>query len=83
GGVVSDGRVVRGRKGMAAHVGHMSVVPKGELCPCGNRGCFEAYGSGTAFARRAQMRAMEYGGTTIGSDGGAIDSRSVFAAARD
>lgn len=54
GGVVSDGRVVRGRKGMAAHVGHMSVVPDGELCPCGNRGCFEAYGSGTALraARR-------------------------------
>lgn len=82
GGVISDGRVVRGRKGMAAHVGHMSVVPNGELCPCGNRGCFEAYGSGPAFARRAQMRAVESRETTIGSGGGTIDSRSVFAAAR-
>ncbi|EJT02129.1 ROK family protein [Rhizobium sp. CCGE 510] len=80
GGVISDGRVVRGRKGMAAHVGHMSVVPNGEPCPCGNRGCFEAYGSGPAFARRAQMRAMESRETTLG---GAIDSRSVFAAARN
>ncbi|MBP2448943.1 ROK family protein [Rhizobium leguminosarum] len=80
GGVISDGRVVRGRKGMAAHVGHMSVVPNGELCPCGNRGCFEAYGSGPAFARRAQMRALGNGETTLG---GAIDSRSVFAAARN
>jgi glucokinase len=61
----------------------MSVVPNGELCPCGNRGCFEAYGSGTAFARRAQMRSMESSGTIIGNDGGAIDSRSVFAAARN
>lgn len=83
GGVISDGRVVRGRKGMAAHVGHMSVVPSGELCPCGNRGCFEAYGSGPAFARRAQMRALGNGETTLGSNGGAIDSRSVFAAARN
>ena len=83
GGVISDGRVVRGRKGMAAHVGHMSVVPNGELCPCGNRGCFEAYGSGPAFARRAQMRAVESRETTIGSGGGTIDSRSVFAAARN
>lgn len=83
GGVISDGRVVRGRKGMAAHVGHMSVVPNGELCPCGNRGCFEAYGSGPAFARRARIRAMESSGTTIGSDGRAIDSRSIFAAARN
>ncbi|OWV91617.1 glucokinase [Rhizobium sp. N122] len=83
GGVISDGRVVRGRKGMAAHVGHMSVVPNGDLCPCGNRGCFEAYGSGPAFARRAQMRAMESRETTLGSDGSVIDSRSVFAAARN
>ncbi|MGO7223704.1 ROK family protein, partial [Rhizobium ruizarguesonis] len=79
GGVVTHGRVVRGRKVMAAHVGNMSVVTDGELCPCGNRGCFEAYGSGTACARRAQRRAMESAETTIGSDGGAIDSRSVFA----
>ncbi|OHV23161.1 ROK family protein [Rhizobium sp. RMa-01] len=83
GGVISDGRVVRGRKGMAAHVGHMSVMPNGDLCPCGNRGCFEAYGSGPAFARRAQMRAMESRETMLGSNGGAIDSRGVFAAARN
>lgn len=83
GGVISDGRVVRGRKGMAAHVGHMSVVPNGEPCPCGNRGCFEAYGSGPAFARRARIRAMESRDTTLGSNDGAIDSRSIFAAARN
>ncbi|WP_049731123.1 ROK family protein [Rhizobium ecuadorense] len=83
GGVISDGRVVRGRKGMAAHVGHMSVMPNGDPCPCGNRGCFEAYGSGPAFARRAQMRALESRDTMLGSNGGAIDSRSVFAAARN
>jgi len=82
GGVVADGRVLRGRKGMAAHIGHMSVVPDGELCPCGNRGCFEAYGSGTAFTRRARARAAECSETTLGGTGEDIHSRDVFAAAR-
>jgi glucokinase len=53
GGVIADGRVLRGRRGMAGHIGHMSFVRGGELCACGNYGCFEAYGSGTAFTRRA------------------------------
>ncbi len=82
GGVIADGRVLRGRKGMAAHVGHMSVMPEGALCPCGNYGCFEAYGSGTAFARRARERALSCAGTSLGAEGAVIDSRAVFAAAR-
>lgn len=82
GGIISDGRVVRGRKGMAGHIGHMSVTPNGELCPCGNRGCFEAYGSGTAFALRARRRALGCTETTLGKDGREIHSRDVFAAAR-
>jgi glucokinase len=68
---------------MAAHIGHMSVMPNGELCPCGNRGCFEAYGSGTAFTRRARARAAECSETTLGGNGNEIHSRDVFAAARD
>lgn len=70
GGVVLDGRLVHGRKGMAGHVGHMIVVKDGELCSCGARGCWEAYGSGTAFSRRIEMRR--------GPEGPA----EVFAAAR-
>jgi glucokinase len=54
GGVIADGRVLRGRRGMAGHVGHMCLVMDGEPCPCGARGCFEAYASGTALARRAR-----------------------------
>lgn len=82
GGVIADGRVLRGRKGMAAHIGHMSVMPDGALCPCGNRGCFEAYGSGTAFTRRAQERALRCEETLLGKGGQAIDSRGIFAAGR-
>ena len=53
GGVIAGGRVLRGRRGMAGHVGHMSFVQGGTRCACGNHGCFEAYGSGTAFTSRA------------------------------
>jgi glucokinase len=82
GGAIIDGRVLRGRKGMAGHIGHMSVAPNGELCLCGNRGCFEAYGSGTAFTARARKRAAECAETSLGKGGEPIDSRSVFAAGR-
>ena len=48
GGVVLDGRLHRGGFGVGGEVGHMRVVPDGALCGCGNHGCLEAYGSGTA-----------------------------------
>ena len=57
GGAVVDNQVLHGRRGMAAHVGHMTVVRDGELCACGNHGCFEAYASGTAFVSRARRLA--------------------------
>lgn len=54
GGVVNDGRLLRGAFGIGGEIGHMVVVPGGRLCGCGNRGCLEAYGSGTALTREAR-----------------------------
>ena len=51
GGVVVDGRLLHGRRGLAGHVGHMVIAPDGPLCSCGARGCFEALASGSALAR--------------------------------
>jgi glucokinase len=59
GGVVIDNRLMRGRLGLAAEVGHMTILRNGETCACGNRGCWEAYASGTAFLRRARARVQE------------------------
>lgn len=53
GGVIVDNHVMRGRKGMAGHVGHMSILQDGTRCACGNLGCIEAYAAGPAFAARA------------------------------
>jgi len=41
GGFLSDGKLRRGASGMAAEYGHMTVDPHGELCNCGNYGCWE------------------------------------------
>ena len=83
GGVVVDNHMLHGRRGMAGHVGHMSIALNGELCPCGNQGCFEAYGSGTAFAKRAGRKAFTCETTELGTKGMLIDSRAVFEAARN
>jgi predicted NBD/HSP70 family sugar kinase len=43
GALVHEGRVMRGAWGNAGEIGHVPVVPGGEACPCGNRGCLERY----------------------------------------
>ncbi|TIL33906.1 ROK family transcriptional regulator [Mesorhizobium sp.] len=53
GGVmVHDGSALRGAWGNAGEIGHIPVVPGGEPCPCGNRGCLERYLSLEALRRR-------------------------------
>jgi glucokinase len=53
-GIVLDGRLRRGRFGVAGEFGHVQVVPKGRRCGCGNRGCWEQYVSGRALTREAR-----------------------------
>lgn len=53
GGLLLDGRVVRGAGGMAGEFGHARVVPDGRACPCGLRGCWERYASGSALVHAA------------------------------
>src|SRR3954470_6128111 len=51
GGMVVDGRVVRGAHGGAGEWGHMVVDVNGPPCTCGNTGCLESIVSGSALAR--------------------------------
>jgi glucokinase len=53
GGVVSDGSLLAGDRGLAGEVGHMTIVAGGRPCSCPNRGCLEAYVGGWAIAERA------------------------------
>ncbi|PRY44991.1 ROK family protein [Umezawaea tangerina] len=55
GGVVVDGRVVRGVSGAGGEVGHLPLHPGGRACECGSSGCWEQYASGRALHRAAQV----------------------------
>jgi glucokinase len=58
GGVIAGGHVVRGASGFAGEIGHMVVDPTGPLCPCGKRGCWERFASGSGLGRLAREAAQ-------------------------
>jgi glucokinase len=51
GGVISDNQLLLGTHGLAGELGHVTVIPDGPLCSCGQRGHLEAVTSGPAIAR--------------------------------
>ena len=57
GGVILDGRLLRGQAGSAGEFGHVSVDLNGRLCVCGARGCLGAYAAGYGIATEARRRA--------------------------
>ncbi|HXW33453.1 MAG TPA: ROK family protein [Acidimicrobiales bacterium] len=59
GGIVLGGRVIRGANGFAGEVGHMVIHPSGPTCPCGRRGCWERFASGSGLTRLARERALD------------------------
>jgi glucokinase len=52
-GVVLDGRLHRGVRGLAGEIGHVVLDPDGAPCACGLRGCFETIAAGAGIARAA------------------------------
>jgi glucokinase len=58
GGIVLDGKPWLGR-GAAGEIGHMVVKREGRRCPCGRRGCLEAYAGRAALEARARERHAE------------------------
>lgn len=57
GGAVLGGRLLEGAHGFAGEVGHMVIDPQGPPCPCGKRGCWERFASGTGLGRLAREAA--------------------------
>jgi glucokinase len=58
GGIIAEGRRMRGAYGFAGEPGHMCVDPQGPRCPCGRRGCWERFASGSGLARLARDAAF-------------------------
>jgi glucokinase len=59
GGILADGRIVRGVSGAAGELGHIVIDEDGPPCPgnCPGHGCLEAFVSGPALAREGRARA--------------------------
>jgi glucokinase len=87
GGVVAGGRLQRGRNGFAGEFGHMVVDPDGPRCPCGRRGCWERYASGSGLGMLAREAAVARRLTAVvahaGGDPQNVRGEHVQAAAMD
>ncbi|MEX1168508.1 MAG: ROK family protein [Chloroflexota bacterium] len=67
-GVILDGRLHRGARGLAGEIGHAIADRAGPVCTCGQRGCLEALVSGPSIARRAAAAlARDGGGSRLGA----------------
>ena len=66
GGIIANGKVVHGMLGMAGELGHMTVIPQGNPCGCGNIGCLEKHASATAIVAMAHLLSL---GENITSEG--------------
>jgi predicted NBD/HSP70 family sugar kinase len=80
-GIVTDGRLFLGQRGLSGEVGHCPVVDAGPLCGCGRRGCLEAVASTMAILRAVQL-AIAGGADTSLRDHPALDAAAITAAAR-
>lgn len=56
--VVLQGDVYKGARGASGELGHITVDPNGEPCPCGGFGCLQLYASGRAIERIATAQGL-------------------------
>ena len=64
-GILVNGQLVRGPTGMAGEFGHVPLDPKGPLCGCGSRGCWEVFASNRAALRYYFESGSEAGDLTF------------------
>lgn len=82
-GLMTDGRVLRGRSGGAGEVGHVPVEEDGPLCQCGGHGCLEAIIGQSALVDRARERGLVGADAGISAlralaDGGNVAAQQLF-----
>lgn len=86
-GIVTGGELLHGANGFAGEPGHMVIDPSGPPCPCGKRGCWERFASGTGLGRLARDAAsagrLRVATSLAGDDPEAVRGEHVTAAARD
>ena len=84
-GIVHERRLHLGANSSAGELGHLTVLPDGPPCPCGNRGCLQQLASGPAIAAMARARIRAGGNGLLQAWAGAYPEKltagDVFEAA--
>src|SRR3989475_3816306 len=87
GGVILDGRLMRGVAGFGGEFGHAPVKFDGPPCWCGGRGCLAVYPSGRGIAEAVRARVAREAGAALlqaaGGDAQRITAELVFRMAAD
>jgi N-acetylglucosamine repressor len=85
--IFQGNRLYKGSSNFAGEIGHTVVVPEGELCSCGKRGCLETLASGWALEKQMKQRIAKGEKTLVRGlckgDPDAIDADMIFHAAHD
>ena len=82
GGIVANGRVYAGHRSLGSEIGHTCIAMDGELCTCGQRGCWEAYASATALIRQGEHAAEANPDSALAALR-PLDGLKIFTAAND
>jgi glucokinase len=88
GGLILGGEIYRGSTGAGAELGHMAIQMDGPGCQgnCPNRGCVEAFASGTALGREGLAAAESNPDSVLGkllAEGEPVDGKAVTVAAQN
>ena len=81
GGIIINGKILRGVDGTAGEIGHICVEPFGAECGCGSRGCVEQYSSATAVVRLAGELSERFPKSDSSVDS-TVTSSEIYSAAK-
>ncbi len=74
-GLVINGKLVRGASNAAGEIGHIKLeMHDGQICGCGDTGCFEAYASGPSIVALAKEYIAGGKGTKYRELAGSVDA---------
>lgn len=79
-GIITNGQLYRGVSGFAGEMGHVPVMPDGELCVCGKRGCLASVVGGMAFINKAKR--LSETGLWVRQASGDIEFEEIIDAAK-
>jgi predicted NBD/HSP70 family sugar kinase len=79
-GLVVGGVLSFGRDGLAGELGHVTVLPDGPMCDCGNQGCLHTLASGPAIVRQVRAKARLAGRLALSQAASSVPTQAALEA---